>query len=124
MLSELEVLGLGRNNFSSPLPFELSNLTKLTKLGIGTNNFNGPLSPELGNLTKLLTLMQKVKTSAGFSLSFNTNQILNIYSFGVSGEIPSSFANLKNLVLLRAFDIELTGRIPDFIGNWSNMKDL
>ncbi|KAK0596094.1 hypothetical protein LWI29_012761 [Acer saccharum] len=51
---------------------------------------------------------------------------LNSYisSSGVTGEIPSSFANLRNLLTVRASDIELIGRIPDFIGNWSKLDSL
>ncbi|TXG71294.1 hypothetical protein EZV62_006229 [Acer yangbiense] len=51
---------------------------------------------------------------------------LNSYisSSGVTGEIPSSFANLRNLLTVRASDVELIGRIPDFIGNWSKLDSL
>ncbi|GLT70791.1 hypothetical protein SLA2020_428510 [Shorea laevis] len=42
-------------------------------------------------------------------------------SSGVSGEIPSTFAKLQNLQTLWVIDTKLTGRIPDFIGNWSKL---
>ncbi|KAJ0041804.1 hypothetical protein Pint_18590 [Pistacia integerrima] len=41
-----------------------------------------------------------------------------------SGPLPSELGNLMKLKTLRAFDIELTGRIPDFIGNWPHLKEL
>ncbi|KAK8705865.1 hypothetical protein V6N13_049451 [Hibiscus sabdariffa] len=68
---------------------------------IGTNNFSGPLPPELGNCSLL--------------------QQLYFDSSGVSGEIPSTFANLQNLERVWASDTQLTGRIPNFIGNWSRL---
>ncbi|CAL5393083.1 unnamed protein product [Camellia sinensis] len=52
-------------------------------------------------------------------------------SFGVSGAIPSMFAALRNLQTVKNFgdlkwasDNELTGSIPEFIGNWSKLKSL
>ncbi|WRX28564.1 Leucine-rich repeat - like 10 [Theobroma cacao] len=45
-------------------------------------------------------------------------------SSGVSGEIPSTFTNLQNLQTVWASDTELTGRIPDFTGNWSKLRVL
>nr|POE84429.1 putative lrr receptor-like serine/threonine-protein kinase [Quercus suber] len=45
-------------------------------------------------------------------------------SSGVSGVIPSTFANLKSLATVWASDTELVGRIPDFIGNWSKLTTL
>uniref|UniRef100_A0A7N2LK78 non-specific serine/threonine protein kinase n=1 Tax=Quercus lobata TaxID=97700 RepID=A0A7N2LK78_QUELO len=44
-----------------------------------------------------------------------------IDSCGFRGEIPSTFSNLKNLQFVWASDNELTGRIPEFIGNWSSL---
>ncbi|CAL5382467.1 unnamed protein product [Camellia sinensis] len=45
-------------------------------------------------------------------------------STGVSGAIPSTFAALRNLQTVWASDNELTGSIPEFIGNWSKLKSL
>ncbi|KAJ9544009.1 hypothetical protein OSB04_023716 [Centaurea solstitialis] len=45
-------------------------------------------------------------------------------SAGVSGPIPSTFANLRNMVTVWASDNAFTGRIPDFIGNWTQLQTL
>ncbi|KAA8523441.1 hypothetical protein F0562_009864 [Nyssa sinensis] len=45
-------------------------------------------------------------------------------SSGVSGGIPSTFAALENLQTVWASDTELTGSIPEFIGNWSRLTTL
>ncbi|KAJ0080948.1 hypothetical protein Patl1_11718 [Pistacia atlantica] len=42
-------------------------------------------------------------------------------SSGVGGEIPSTFANLQNMLIMWAFDCPLTGKVPDFIGNWTKL---
>uniref|UniRef100_A0A7N2LJG7 Uncharacterized protein n=1 Tax=Quercus lobata TaxID=97700 RepID=A0A7N2LJG7_QUELO len=52
------------------------------------------------------------------------NKISNFDSSGVSGELPSTFAKLQNLQIVWASDTNLTGRIPDFIGTWSNLVSL
>ncbi|KAB1216938.1 hypothetical protein CJ030_MR4G016049 [Morella rubra] len=45
-------------------------------------------------------------------------------SSGISGEIPQTFAELKNLIIMFGSNTELTGRIPSFIGNWSALQTL
>ncbi|KAJ0082476.1 hypothetical protein Patl1_11709 [Pistacia atlantica] len=39
-------------------------------------------------------------------------------SSGLGGEVPSTFANLRNMRIMWAFDCSLTGKIRDFIGKW------
>uniref|UniRef100_A0A7N2LJM3 non-specific serine/threonine protein kinase n=1 Tax=Quercus lobata TaxID=97700 RepID=A0A7N2LJM3_QUELO len=97
-LYRMQYLSFNINALSGTLPKELGNLTYLISLSFSTNNFTGSLPSELGNLVKL--------------------EQLYFDSFGDSGAIPSTFANLKSLVIVWASDIELTGRILDFIGNW------
>uniref|UniRef100_A0A2N9IM54 non-specific serine/threonine protein kinase n=1 Tax=Fagus sylvatica TaxID=28930 RepID=A0A2N9IM54_FAGSY len=47
-----------------------------------------------------------------------------INSCGLGGEIPSTFANLKSMQIMWASDSPFTGRIPDFIGNWTKLTSL
>uniref|UniRef100_A0A2N9EKV8 Leucine-rich repeat-containing N-terminal plant-type domain-containing protein n=1 Tax=Fagus sylvatica TaxID=28930 RepID=A0A2N9EKV8_FAGSY len=47
-----------------------------------------------------------------------------INSCGLGGEIPSTFANLKSMRIMWASDSPFTGRIPDFIGNWTKLTSL
>ncbi|GMP41858.1 hypothetical protein CsSME_00011807 [Camellia sinensis var. sinensis] len=110
-LSRVQYLTVGINALSGELPKELGKLTDLRSLAFGTNNFSGALPLELGNLTKL--------------------EQLYFVSSGVSGAIPSTFAALQNLQTVKNFgdlrwasDTELTGSIPEFIGNWSKLKSL
>ncbi|KAI8013555.1 putative LRR receptor-like serine/threonine-protein kinase [Camellia lanceoleosa] len=110
-LSRMQYLTVGINALSGELAKELGKLTDLRSLAFGTNNFSGTLPLELGNLTKL--------------------EQLYFVSCGVSGAIPSTFAVLQNLQIVKNFgdlswalDNELTGSIPEFIGNWSKLKSL
>ncbi|XP_062115779.1 probable LRR receptor-like serine/threonine-protein kinase At1g56140 isoform X2 [Humulus lupulus] len=99
-LINMKTLALSANALSGEVPKELGLLTELFYLYFSVNNFSGPLPPELGNLNKLEHLS------------------------GVSGEIPSTYENLKSLEAVFASDTELTGKIPDFIGSWSNLTTL
>ncbi|CAJ1978518.1 unnamed protein product [Sphenostylis stenocarpa] len=99
-LTYLFNLGLAANSLSGGIPKELGHLTDLSSLSLMENNFSGSLPPELGSLVKLEQLS------------------------GISGEIPMTFANLGNLRIVWATDIQLKGKIPDFIGNWSKLHTL
>ncbi|KVI10251.1 hypothetical protein Ccrd_011357 [Cynara cardunculus var. scolymus] len=98
-LIRMQYMTFGINALSGEVPPELGRLTDLRSLGLGTNNFSGSLPSELGNLRRL--------------------EQLYIDSAGVGDQIPATFANLRNMLTVWASDNEFTGRIPDFIGNWS-----
>ncbi|KAH6796378.1 hypothetical protein C2S51_037364 [Perilla frutescens var. frutescens] len=103
-LTRMQYLSIGINALSGELPKELGMLTDLRSLAVSTNNFSGPLPSELGNCTKLEQLW--------------------IDSSGVGGAIPLSFVKLQNMQIMFSSDVAFTGRIPDFIGSWSNLTVL
>ncbi|XP_062093675.1 receptor-like protein 19 [Humulus lupulus] len=68
---------------------------------------------------------RRFKTTKDAAEEVLTNeQFLCPYSFGVSGEILSTFENLRSLEQLWASDNEFTGKIPYFIGSWSNLTNM
>ncbi|KAE8722922.1 putative LRR receptor-like serine/threonine-protein kinase [Hibiscus syriacus] len=72
---------------------------------LSNNNLSGTLPPELGILLNL--------------------EQLHINSCGLGGQIPSTFANLVNLQIVRGVDNAFTGKIPDFVGNnWTKLTSL
>ncbi|KAJ0086078.1 hypothetical protein Patl1_06833 [Pistacia atlantica] len=79
---------------------------------MGTNSFSGPLPSELGNLTKLKTLMQNVKTPPGFIIGDFTILCWIYGQPGVSGEIPSTLANLRNPGVVGLLTLNLQGKDP------------
>ncbi|TXG46293.1 hypothetical protein EZV62_028207 [Acer yangbiense] len=136
-------------NVGGVIPDELWTLTFLTHLNLGRNYLTGPLSPSIGNLTRMQYLgapkeLGKMTDMRSFTIGSNNFfgplpfelsnwtklEQLYIDSSGVSGEIPSTLAKLQNMAkcknssTLWASDTELTGRIPDFIGNWSKLTSL
>ncbi|CAJ1975330.1 unnamed protein product [Sphenostylis stenocarpa] len=100
-LTNLSRLDLSFNNFSGPLPVEISQMSSLAFLTLTYNQFSGPIPSELGKLTRLMAL----------DLAFNS----------FSGPIPPSLGNLTSLLWLTLSDNSLTGEIPPELGNCSSM---
>ncbi|KAL0407108.1 UNVERIFIED_CONTAM: putative LRR receptor-like serine/threonine-protein kinase [Sesamum latifolium] len=121
-LNRMQYLSFGKNALSGEIPPEIGLLTDLRSLSISTNNFSGPLPSEIGNLSRLAQLGENY--SRQLLLMMLSLFFADIDSSGVSGRIPPRFANLRSLERVWALDTELTGRIPDFIGNWSNLVQL
>ncbi|KAF2316077.1 hypothetical protein GH714_040872 [Hevea brasiliensis] len=94
-------LDLSFNNFSGPLPVEISQMPSLKYLILAYNRFNGSIPKEYGNLTGLQAL----------DLSFNS----------LTGSIPTSLGNLTSLLWLMLANNSLTGEIPPELGNCSSL---
>ncbi|CAI8596268.1 unnamed protein product [Vicia faba] len=100
-LSNLTRLNLSFNNFSGPLPAEISQMSGLVFLTLSNNNFNGTIPSELEKLSKLQAL----------ELAFNS----------FSGPIPASLGKLNSLLWLMLANNSLTGQIPHELGNCSSL---
>ncbi|XP_019438628.1 PREDICTED: probable LRR receptor-like serine/threonine-protein kinase At1g74360 isoform X1 [Lupinus angustifolius] len=94
-------LDLSFNNFSGPLPVEISQLSSLKYLMLSYNHFSGPIPHEFGNMLRL--------------------QALDIGSNNLSGRIPPSLGNLTSLLWLMLANNSLTGEIPPELGNCSSL---
>ncbi|XP_058759541.1 probable LRR receptor-like serine/threonine-protein kinase At1g74360 isoform X1 [Vicia villosa] len=100
-LTNLTRLNLCFNNFSGPLPAEISQMSGLIFLTLSNNNFNGTIPSELAKLSKLQAL----------ELAFNS----------FSGPIPASLGKLNSLLWLMLANNSLTGQIPHELGNCSSL---
>ncbi|KAG5035404.1 hypothetical protein JHK87_010314 [Glycine soja] len=100
-LTNLSRLDISFNNFSGPLPVEISQMSGLTFLTLTYNQFSGPIPSELGKLTRLMAL----------DLAFNN----------FTGPIPPSLGNLSSLLWLTLSDNSLSEEIPPELGNCSSM---
>ncbi|KAF3968643.1 hypothetical protein CMV_007489, partial [Castanea mollissima] len=124
-LYRMQYLSFGINALSGTLPKELGNLTELISLSFSTNNFTGEADFRNGSSKASSNILLVTRDYKNF---VPINLICHIASYivssGVSGAIPLTFANLKSLKTVWASDTELTGRIPDFIGNWSKLTTL
>ncbi|GKU89711.1 hypothetical protein SLEP1_g3812 [Rubroshorea leprosula] len=100
-LPNVSRLDLSYNNFSGPLPVEISQMPSLKLLILAYNQFGGSIPLEYGNMRQLQAL----------DLSFNR----------LTGSIPPSFGRLSSLLWLMLANNSLTGEIPPEIGNCSSL---
>ncbi|XP_020216023.1 probable LRR receptor-like serine/threonine-protein kinase At1g74360 [Cajanus cajan] len=94
-------LDLSYNNFSGPLPVDISQMSSLKFLMLSYNQFNGSIPPQFGNMTQLQAL----------DIAFNN----------LTGPIPSSLGNLSSLLWLMLANNSLSGEIPPELGNCSSL---
>nr|TKS04387.1 putative LRR receptor-like serine/threonine-protein kinase [Populus alba] len=102
-MKHLTNLSLTSNRLSGNIPGYLGSFRSLTYLSLEANQFSGTIPSQLGDLVNLTDLI------------LSSNQL--------EGTLPKTLAKL-NLTNFRASDNNLSGRIPDFIGNWSYLDKL
>ncbi|XP_042501411.1 probable LRR receptor-like serine/threonine-protein kinase At1g74360 [Macadamia integrifolia] len=100
-LPNLLRLDLSINNFTGPLPVELSEMPRLKYLFLAYNQFNGGIPPEFGN--------------------FSAIQALDVSSNRLTGNIPPTIGKLNSLLWLMLANNFLTGEIPHEIGNCNSL---
>ncbi|XAR65510.1 Non-specific serine/threonine protein kinase [Bertholletia excelsa] len=100
-LPNVSRLDLSQNNFSGPLPVEISKMKSLELLILAHNQFSGSIPTEYGYLKGLQAL----------DLSFNM----------LNGSIPASLGNLSSLLWLMLANNQLSGEIPRELGNCSSL---
>ncbi|KAI6689611.1 hypothetical protein NL676_026439 [Syzygium grande] len=151
-ISKLKDLVLEDNLLEGPLEPNIGNLSRLRKLQLSANNFTGTIPESFGNLKNLETFRIDGSTLSGKIPDFigNWTKITRLDMQGTSmeGPIPSSLSLLTNLIELRISDLKgpssnfpdlqgmkmmktlilrnclLTGSIPDYIGDWTNLTTL
>jgi Leucine-rich repeat (LRR) protein len=102
-LTNVQILNLQFNNFTSTVPYSLGGLKHLEELYLNNNAFSSTL-PVWGGATRL--------------------RILHMNSNRLSNEIPSSYGQLLNLEELWMNDNHFTGVLPPQIGNCTQLRQL
>ncbi|PHT88288.1 putative LRR receptor-like serine/threonine-protein kinase [Capsicum annuum] len=100
-LGNLSRLDVSENQFSGPLPVELSKMKGLKFLILAYNQFNGSIPSEFGDIPTL--------------------QALDLSSNKLTGKIPPSLGKLTSLLWLMLANNSLTGGIPPELGNCSSL---
>ncbi|KAL4191969.1 hypothetical protein AMTRI_Chr06g191600 [Amborella trichopoda] len=101
-LTDLRVLSLSENSFSSEIPGEIGFLSSLEVLDLSHNNFSGKIPHQISFMASLSVL----------NLSFNS----------FSGKIPASLYACKSLQILDLRANLLNGTLPPKLVGSSNFK--
>ncbi|XP_020249927.1 probable LRR receptor-like serine/threonine-protein kinase At1g53440 isoform X2 [Asparagus officinalis] len=147
-MSTLQSLVLDANKLEGPIPATIGKLTKLSRLFLASNNFSGELPESLGNLKNMSFFLIDGNPISGKIPSFIGNwtqlQRLDMRGTSLEGPFPPTFANLTSLSQLRVTDIRgitefpplqnmksmnqlvlrnlsISGQLPDYIGDMTNL---
>ena len=121
-LTKLDLLDLSANKFTGNIPDSYANLTKVSSLYIENNQLTGTIPEWIGNL-KLLTGLAlsgnrftgTIPESIG---KLDQLMVLGLQNNpGLSGDIPESLGNLKNVWWFCLHNSNLSGPIPESLGN-------
>ena len=123
-MPNLEVLYLYANQLSGPLP-STWNTPKLTNLSLAQNAFTGRIPEALGQLSGLEEiLLSRNNLSGDYPASMgqlSKLSLLWLFNNYLKGPFPSSWSGLTNLENVELQ--QMTGKIPDFIGNsWRKLQ--
>ncbi|KAL6506868.1 hypothetical protein OROHE_022305 [Orobanche hederae] len=132
-LSHLREIDITRNYLNGSIPAIFGQL-RLVRLSLLGNGLSGRIPEEIGNITTLEELVLEDNLLEGnlpASLgSLRNLRMLQISANNFNGTIPETYGNLRNLTDLFTPDVSridgsnLSGRIPDFIGNWTKLDRL
>ncbi|RCV43094.1 hypothetical protein SETIT_9G268400v2, partial [Setaria italica] len=118
-LGSLKALGLQVNYLSGTvpqtgsIPASIANATTMQSVDLSGNNFTGIVPPEIGTLCLDYLLLHKNQIKASSS-----SVVFTLQNNRFSGVFPSSISNLSaQLGILDIRFNEISGRIPDGIGN-------
>ncbi|XP_057990677.1 receptor-like protein 9DC3 [Hevea brasiliensis] len=127
-LTQLQQLDLSEINMSLVGPSSLMNLSSsLTSLKLSECQLQGKF-PDISHLSKLVLLDLSYNNFSGeIPSSFeNLKQLYTLYLYNnnLNGQIPSSLGSLKELSSLVLFDNDLNGEIPSSFGNLKQLHTL
>ncbi|GLT96488.1 hypothetical protein SLE2022_141040 [Rubroshorea leprosula] len=124
------LLSLERRGLIGSIPPQIGNLSFLRGINLADNNFQGKIPQEIGHLSRLRflnlsnnALQGEIPGNLSFCLGL---QVLNLSTNMLVGKIPNSLETLgmKKLNTLFLERNELTGTIPEWLGNASSLVRL
>lgn len=134
-LPNLQTIIIGGNQFEGPIPSSLANASNLSFVDMSINNFNGKVPSNLGMLGSLSQLNlehNQLEASDPNSWEFLTSltncsqlKMLSLFHNNLTGELPNSVGNFTTqLQELRLNGNQISGRIPSTIENLVNLSIL
>ncbi|KAJ8623972.1 hypothetical protein MRB53_032502 [Persea americana] len=132
-LTSLSTLDLSGNELGPRIPTWLFNCSRMVSLDLSNNDFSYPIPTALGNLCSLQTLnlqenhfngeINRFKESFKGCIKSNLED-LNLRGNGLSGHLPDWLGQFINVKSLSLFENSLSGPIPLSLGRLSSLREL
>ncbi|MEQ8473539.1 MAG: FG-GAP-like repeat-containing protein [Marinoscillum sp.] len=127
-LTNLKTLEMANTTFSGDLPAEIGNLTKLEALWLSNSpKMSGSIPPEIANLESLKYLnISYTPFSSGYENIAGLANLESLYLYGspVLASYPGEYSALTNLQTLGVSDADFSAGVPDEIWGYERMKRL
>ncbi|XP_064995499.1 receptor-like protein EIX1 isoform X2 [Musa acuminata AAA Group] len=122
----LEYLYLSDNKITGEIP---QFLPKLNYLFLSNNSFSGNLSPRITNTMPSLQWFDLSMNNMSGEIPFSYCQLRNLEGLqlsenNLSGEVPNCWKNSSNLLLLDLSSNKLVGGVPDSLCNLQTLESL
>ncbi|XP_030538357.2 receptor-like protein kinase 7 isoform X2 [Rhodamnia argentea] len=124
-LTLLENLELSDNELSGEIPRSIARLGQLWQLELYNNSLTGKLPLWFGNLTRLMNFDASHNRLGGdlSEIRFLTSLAsLQLFENQLTGEIPEELGELKNLTELSLYSNRLTGSLPPKLGSLADFN--
>uniref|UniRef100_A0ACD5VY05 Uncharacterized protein n=1 Tax=Avena sativa TaxID=4498 RepID=A0ACD5VY05_AVESA len=117
-------LRLGNLGLEGPFPQGLQNCSSMTGLDLSSNNFSGPIPPDISRQMPYLTSLDLSYNSFSGSIPQNISNmiylsVLNLQQNQLSGPIPAEFNFLTWLTTFNVANNLLSGPIPSLLRNFT-----
>ncbi|KAG8377054.1 hypothetical protein BUALT_Bualt09G0128100 [Buddleja alternifolia] len=136
-LTNLSYLNLSNSDFSGMIPFELSNLTRLTVLDLSSSYSSLSIeNSDIGRLIHSFTRLRElyldgVNISAegydwcnAISSSLPNLQVLSLSGCQLTGPLDSSLLKLQSLSIIRLDSNTFSSPFPEFFADFRNLRVL
>ncbi|XP_024452881.2 probable LRR receptor-like serine/threonine-protein kinase At1g63430 isoform X3 [Populus trichocarpa] len=117
MLKYLQVLDLGANQLTGPIPPEIANLISVIKINLQSNGLTGSLPPELGNLKSLQELrLDRNRLQGSVPASSSSDFTSSAYGMYASNTNLTGLCQASELKVADFSYNFFTGSIPKCLG--------